>query len=180
MKALWKFFTSLRLTVVLLGLSVLLIFFGTLSQVDEGLWRSQKIWFESYLVTNQHLQLFGWKFVVPIFPGGYLIGFTLLAALILAFIQRFTWKWNKLGVNLNHGGVILLLIGQLLTQQFARESFIEFKEGQSKSYAEHHLRNELAFSHETSPGRDEVVVVPESMIKNGGIELSNSASGSRD
>ena len=168
MKALWKFFTSLRLTVVLLGLSVLLIFFGTLSQVDEGLWRSQKIWFESYLVTNQHLQLFGWKFVVPIFPGGYLIGFTLLAALILAFIQRFTWKWNKLGVNLNHGGVILLLIGQLLTQQFARESFIEFKEGQSKSYAEHHLRNELAFSHETSPGRDEVVVVPESMIKNGG------------
>ena len=74
MRFIWKFFTSLRLTVVLLALAVLLIFFGTLSQVDEGLWKAQKIWFESWVVIGQHLQLFGWKFTVPIFPGGYLIG----------------------------------------------------------------------------------------------------------
>src|SRR6187551_3565200 len=86
--SLWKFLTSLRLTVTCLALAVLLIFFGTLAQVDEGLWKAQKIWFESYIVTWQHLQLFGLRFVVPIFPGGYLIGFTLLAGLIAAFIKR--------------------------------------------------------------------------------------------
>ena len=167
MSALWKFLTSLRLTVVCLAFSVLLIFFGTLSQVDEGLWRAQKIWFESYVVVWQHLQLFGLKFVIPIFPGGNLIGYTLLAGLIAAFIHRFTWRWDKLGIHLTHGGVILLLLGQLLTQKFAIESYIEFKEGETKDYAEHHLHNELAFIRDTGDGREEVVVIPESMVKAG-------------
>ncbi len=167
MKLVWKFFTSLRLTVVLLALSVLLIFFGTLSQVDEGLWKAQKIWFESYVVIGQHLQLFGWKFTVPIFPGGYAIGFTLLTGLIAAFIHRFVWRWDKLGVHLTHGGVILLLLGQLLTQELAVESYIEFKEGETKNYAEHHLHNELAFLRDAGGGQEEVVVIPESMIKAG-------------
>ncbi len=167
MKLIWKFFTSLRLTVVLLALSVLLIFFGTLAQVDEGLWKAQKIWFESWFIPPQRLRLFGWQFTVPFFPGGYLIGFTLLAGLTAAFIHRFTWRWDKLGIHLTHGGVILLLLGQLLTQELALESYIEFKEGETKSYAEHHLKNELAFIRDTGDGREEVVVIPESMLKTG-------------
>lgn len=167
MKLVWQFFTSLRLTVVLLALSVLLVFFGTLSQVDEGLWKAQKIWFESWIITGQHLRLFGWHFPVPIFPGGYLIGFTLLAGLIAAFIHRFTWRWDKLGVHLTHAGMILLLLGQLLTQELALESYIEFKEGETKNYAEHHLHNELAFIRDAGEGQEEVIVIPESMIKSG-------------
>jgi cytochrome c biogenesis factor len=145
MKSVWNFFTSLRLTVTLLALSVLLVFFGTLSQVDDGLWKAQKIWFESYIVAWEHLQLFGLKFVVPIFPGGYLIGFTLLAGLIAAFIKRFAWRKDKIGIHLTHGGVILLLLGQLMAQELAVESYIEFKEGETKTYTEDHLKNELAF-----------------------------------
>ena len=172
MKLVWKFLTSLRLTVVCLAFSVLLVFFGTLAQVDEGLWKAQKIWFESWIITGQHLQLFGWKFTVPVFPGGYLIGFTLLAGLTAAFIHRFTWRWDKLGVHLTHGGVILLLLGQLLTQELAIESYIEFKEGETKNYAEHHLHNELAFIRDAGGGREEVVVIPESMVK-AGAEIRN-------
>ena len=167
MKSVWKFFTSLRLTVTLLALSVLLIFFGTLAQVDEGLWKAQKIWFESYVVIGQHLQLFGWKFTVPIFPGGYLIGFTFLAGLIAAFIKRFAWRRDKIGIHLTHAGVIVLLLGQLLTQELAVESYIEFKEGETKSYAEHHLKNELAFARDAGGGQEEVVVIPETMVKAG-------------
>ena len=167
MKSVWKFFTSLRLTVVLLGLSVLLVFFGTLAQVDEGLWKAQKIWFESWIVTGQHLQLFGLKFTVPFFPGGYAIGFTFLAGLIAAFIKRFAWRKDKIGIHLTHGGVILLLLGQLLTQELAIESYIEFKEGETKSYAEHHLKNELAFARDAGDGQEEVIVIPEAMVKAG-------------
>src|ERR1700738_2817998 len=72
MNRFWKILTSLRITVTLLAFSVLLVVFGTLAQVDEGLWRAQEIWFRSYLVTMQHLRLFGWRFTVPVFPGGYL------------------------------------------------------------------------------------------------------------
>ncbi|MFT5826578.1 MAG: hypothetical protein ACI8ZW_002092, partial [Yoonia sp.] len=48
MKALFKFFASLRLTVVLLALSMVLIFFGTLAQVETGIWKTQKDYFESF------------------------------------------------------------------------------------------------------------------------------------
>ena len=167
MKSVWKFLTSLRLTVVCLAFSVLLVFFGTLSQVDEGLWKAQKIWFESWIVIGQHLQLFGWKFYVPIFPGGYVIGFTLLAGLTAAFIHRFVWRWDKLGVHLTHAGVILLLLGQLLTQELAIESYVDFKEGETKTYAEDHLKNELAFIRDAGGGQEEVIVIPESMVKPG-------------
>jgi hypothetical protein len=161
-----RFFTSLRLTVTLLALAVLLVFFGTLSQVDEGLWKAQKIWFESYIVTWQHLQLFGLRFVVPIFPGGYLIGFTLLAGLIAAFIKRFVWRKEKIGIHLTHGGVILLLLGQLLTQELAEESYMEFKEGETKIYAEDQRKNELAFVRDAGD-EEENIVIPESMMKPG-------------
>jgi len=36
-----KFFSSLRLTVVLLSAGLLLVFVGTLAQVDEGLYQAQ-------------------------------------------------------------------------------------------------------------------------------------------
>ena len=44
---LWKFLTSLKVTVVLLLLSTLLVFLGTLAQVNEGLWEAQERWFKS-------------------------------------------------------------------------------------------------------------------------------------
>ena len=45
-----KFFTSLRLTVVCLAFAVLLVFFGTLAQVNEGLYDAQNRWFRSIFV----------------------------------------------------------------------------------------------------------------------------------
>ena len=50
MSTLFKFFASLRLTVVLLAFSMVLIFFGTLDQVEYGIWHTQKLYFESFLV----------------------------------------------------------------------------------------------------------------------------------
>jgi hypothetical protein len=165
---LWRFLTSLRLTVVLLALAVLLVFFGTLAQVDQGLWKAQKIWFESYIVFWQRLQLFGWHFVVPIFPGGYLIGYTLLAGLIAAFIKRFQWRKDKIGVHLTHAGIILMLVGQLLTQELAIESYVDFKEGETKRYAEDHLKNELVFIRDAGADKEEVIAIPEEYLKSGG------------
>ena len=42
------FFTSLRLTVVLLSFSMALVFFGTLDQVNIGINKAQKVYFESF------------------------------------------------------------------------------------------------------------------------------------
>jgi cytochrome c biogenesis factor len=149
----------LRLTVALLALSVLLVFFGTLAQVDQGLWRAQEVWFRSLLVHGQKLRLFNWHFMVPIFPGGYLIGYTLLANLTGAFIKRFEWRREKIGIHLVHSGVILLLLGQLLTDLLSHESHLQLKEGQTKNYSEAHRRNELVFARDATPGQEEVVAI---------------------
>ena len=63
----WKFFTSLRLTVVLLALGLVLVFLGTLAQVHEGLWSAQTRWFKELFIVRQAGD--PW-WVPPVFPGG--------------------------------------------------------------------------------------------------------------
>lgn len=158
-----KFFTSLRLTVVFLGLAVLLVFFGTLAQVDDGLYLAQSKWFRSFIVWWGP-QSAGWK--VPIFPGGYLIGGVLLLNLIAAHIKRFQFTWKKLGIHLLHTGIILLLVGQLATDLLSRETQMRFAEGETRKYSENARNSELVFMTDAAKsGEDKVVSIPESLLK---------------
>ncbi len=158
-----KFFTSLRLTVVFLGLAVALVFFGTLAQVDDGLYLAQSRWFRSFLVwwgpQGAH-----WK--IPIFPGGYLIGGVLLVNLIAAQIKRFQFTWKKCGIYMLHAGVILLLVGQLATDLLSRETQMRFTEGQTLKYSESPRKPELVFLTDAAKsGEDKVVAIPDSFLK---------------
>src|SRR6478609_8098326 len=105
---LWKFLTSLRLTVVLLGFCILLVFVGTVAQADEGLYEAQARYFKHWFVFG--LSFFG-NHIPLALPGGYLLGTGLLINLLAAHIQRFQWTWKKAGIQLTHFGVILLLVG---------------------------------------------------------------------
>ena len=71
------FFVSLKLTVVLLALSLILVFAATLDQVNLGIWGVQEKYFQTFFV----LARFG-DFPAPVFPGGYFIGGRLLLTLI--------------------------------------------------------------------------------------------------
>src|SRR3954451_5379007 len=104
------FFTSLRLTVVCLGLGLVLIFWGTLAQVDLGLYKAQNEFFRSFFIYWGPKGA-AWK--VPIFPGGYFVGGLLLINLVTAHFKRFKFTRKKLGIWMVHIGVILLLLGQL-------------------------------------------------------------------
>ena len=103
----WKFLTSLKVTVVLLVLSTLLVFLGTIAQVHEGLWEAQERWFKSFLVLRRAGD--AW-WVPPVFLGGYTIGFSLLINLVAAHIKRFQFGWKKVGIHLTHAGIVLLLL----------------------------------------------------------------------
>src|SRR5208282_6443596 len=118
-KRLVKFFASLRLTVVLLAFAILLVFIGTLAQVDEGLYNAQTRYFHKLVILG--VDLFGKKIPV-ILPGGYLIGILLLINLLTAHIYRFQFTIKKIGIQLAHAGVILLLVGQLVTDQLSHET----------------------------------------------------------
>ncbi len=153
---------SLKLTVVLIALSIILILVATLDQVHLGIWAVQEKYFRTFIVF--------WDFngvAVPIFPGGYFVGGLLLLNLIAAHIFRFKATWRKSGILLVHFGIILLLVGELLTGLLQDEFFLRLDQGQTKNYSESHRDNELAIIDLTDPGHDEVVSIPQSMLAQG-------------
>ena len=158
---LWSIFTSLRLTVVCLAFGIVLVFLGTIAQVNEGLWQAQERWFKSFFIWVGPADA-SWK--MPIMPGGYLVGIVLVLNLLAAHIKRFQFSKKKIGINLTHTGIILLLVGQLATDLLSDESLISFREGETRAFTESHRENELAFITAAANGQDEVVSIPEAML----------------
>src|ERR1035441_7258408 len=105
-------FTSLRLTVVLLLLSIMLVFAATLDQVHLGVWGVQEKYFRSFFVFSQ---IRGTVITLPVFPGGYLIGGALIVNLVAAHLYRFRLSWRQSGIWMTHLGLILLLAGEGLS-----------------------------------------------------------------
>ncbi len=161
----FSFFSSLRLTVVLLGLALLLVFIGTLAQVKLGLYVAQTEYFRSIFV---YWQPTGANWKIPVFPGGWLLGGLLLVNLISAHIKRFQLTKKKIGIFLIHGGLILLLLGQFFTELFQVESNIRLEEGETRNYSEDSRLTELAFIDTSHPDHDEVIAVSEELLARGG------------
>jgi hypothetical protein len=151
--------TSLRLTCVLLAFSIVLVFIGTLAQVDEGLYAAQAHYFKQWVVLGANV--FGHK-IPLILPGGYLIGTLLLVNLIAAHLYRFRLTTKKIGIQLAHAGVILLLLGQLTTDMLSREMQMQFAEGQTRNYSESATDYELIFLN-----NGEVTAIPARLLKPG-------------
>jgi hypothetical protein len=160
-----NFFTSLRLTVVCLVLALVLVFVGTLAQVEIGLYQAQSQFFRSFFVYwtpgGTHLK-------IPVLPGGWLIGLVLLVNLLAAHIKRFEFTRKKAGLMLIHSGLILLLGGQFVTELCQLESQMRIEVGDSKNYSESSRQNELALIDVTEPDKDRVVAIPESLLAAGG------------
>jgi hypothetical protein len=155
------FFTSLQLTVVLLILSMILVFVATLDQVNLGIWAVQEKYFRSFAVL---WQIPDSAIAIPMFPGGYFIGGLLLINLVCAHIYRFTLSWKKSGIQLAHAGLIILLVGELLTGLLQQESFMRIDTGETKRYSESFQDNELVLINHSEADATEVVSIPEALV----------------
>ena len=156
-----NFFTSLRLTVACLCFGLVLVFIGTLAQVDEGLYNAQVRYFKAFFVWWGPA---GASWTMPVFPAGYLVGTLLLVNLLSAHAKRFKWEKKRTGIIMTHFGVILLLLGQLLTDVLSRESAMRLSEGETKSYSEDFHRNELVLIDQSGADGDEVISIPETLV----------------
>lgn len=162
LKAIIGFLNSLRLTVALLILSILLIFAATLDQVHLGIWGVQEKYFRSFFI---YAQLRGTGISIPIFPGGYLLASLLLPNLLVAHFLRFKWSLRKTGIWLTHLGLILLLIGQGLSGILQKDNQVRIDVGETRRYSESFRETELALVDITNPEYDEVVAVPVSLLE---------------
>jgi hypothetical protein len=149
-----KIFTSLKLTVCLLTLGLVLVFWGTLAQVHLGLYKAQNDFFRSFFVFWQPQ---GSGFRIPIFPGGYTLGCLLIINLFAAHFRYYKPGKKQIGIILIHLGLVLLLLGQLLTDFLAVESYMHIRLGQSKNYSEANSSYELAVVDTSGEKVDKVV-----------------------
>src|SRR3954470_14861303 len=117
----FKFFSSLRLTVVTLSMALVLVFVGTLAQVKMGLYLAQEKYFSSLFVFWGPQDA---KWQIPVWPGGYLLGAILLLNLVAAQISRFHFSAKKFGIYIIHLGLIFMFLGQFTTQLLQVESFM--------------------------------------------------------
>ena len=156
MKQIVAFFTSLKLTVVLLAFAIVLVFIGTLAQADEGLYGAQAHYFKQWIVVGANL--FGHK-IPLLLPGGYLLGTFLLVNLVASHIYRFEFSFKKAGIQLAHAGVIVLLVGQLSTDLLSRELVMSFTEGETRNYSDSATEHELVFQSPT-----EITAIPEKLL----------------
>ena len=155
--SLYRFFSSLKLTVACLVLGCVIVFWGTIAQVHLGLFKAQNEFFRSFFV---YWTPDGSGFHIPIFPGGYFIGTVLLINLFVAHFRYYQPGKRKIGILLIHLGVVLLLFGQMLTDFLSRESAMHLRIGETKNYSEAERAFELAVIDATDPDSDQVVAIP--------------------
>jgi hypothetical protein len=165
-------FASLRLTITLLSLSMILIFVATLEQVRIGIRGALAEYFESFYGIWYYPEKFwGSEYLqdIPLpIPGGYLLGGLLIINLTAAYIVRFQWTLKKAGIQLIHLGIILLLIGQLTTQAIQEESRMQINKGEKSNFIERFHGVELALRDVTDPAKEQVITVPQKILENGG------------
>ena len=126
-----------------------------------GLYKAQNEFFRSFII---YWGPKGASWRIPVFPGGYLIGGVLLLNLVASQLRRFAFTASKIGLWMVHVGLILLLLGQLLTDLLSRESTLHLREGEARNYSETEREAELAVIDATDPDADKVVAIPQGVL----------------
>jgi len=168
---------SLKVTVVLFVLSFILVFVGTLAQMDAGIqsvvsqyFRSFYVWvpFQLFVRLNQVFLNLSKTLVIPgAFPflGGKTLGILLLVNLLAAHAIRFKLTARRMGIIVLHVGLILMMVGEFVTGEYAVEGRMTIEEGHSANFVEQHDSTELAIVDLSKPDEDQVVVVPDRLLQ---------------
>ena len=164
------FCASLRITVVLFLLAFALVFFGTWAQVDSGIWTVVTKYFRGWGFTWIPLKIILLRtFDIPDslaipFPRGFTIGSLLLINLLAAHAVRFKFTWRRSGILLLHSGIVLMMIGEFVTGEFAIEGRMVIFEGHAANFVDSDRKVELAIVRQTDPAKDDEIVVPGTLL----------------
>jgi hypothetical protein len=140
-RGVFRFFSSLRLTVALLAAGCVLVVLGTLDVNWQDIHRVQKEYFEAWFAlfplqpaetasgaaAAAAAPLPSWV-RVPL-PGGFLLGAFFLVNLVCAHFRFFRLRFGNIGVALIHIGIVVLLVGGFVTAQQQQEFRLHIPEG---------------------------------------------------
>ncbi|MEM7386508.1 MAG: cytochrome c biogenesis protein ResB [Verrucomicrobiota bacterium] len=177
MKRLYKLFSSLKLTVWLLGFATALVFFGTLDQVHLGIQGALEKYFKSFIAIWQYPEQWpngeslGWIHLPML--GGYGLSSLLIVNLFIAHFRYYKKGVKKLGIAMLHIGIVLLLIGQLITDSLQEEFNMRIDEGGQANFLSSFDERELVIIDTSGEETDKVISVPVDVIAKPGSEVTH-------
>lgn len=120
----FRFFASYGLAVTIFVLMFFLILFGTLYQVDHGLFETQNKYFNSAFVIHKIGPV-----AIPL-PGGYLLMVLLTINLVCGGFVRIRKSKYTLGVLIGHAGILVMLISSGVTFHFSDRGHMRLYPGE--------------------------------------------------
>jgi len=132
---------------------VVLVVLGTISQKYFGLQYSLEKYFSSWFIQPMDMPV--------VLPGGRLIMAIIMISLSAKLILSTKWKAKMLGINITHLGVLLLMIGGVLTAYTTTEGNIAIREGSEASSFQDFHEVELALTDHSPKDYDAVTTFSE-------------------
>lgn len=158
---LFSYMISLKVAVIGLLLLMLLVFFGTLYQVEHGLHAAQQKYFYSWF-----LLLGGF---IPL-PGGKLVLWVLFINLFASMMTHFQYGWRHVGIAAIHFGLLLMMAGGWFTHLFGEESFLVLREGEGSNVTTGYKDWEIsAWIPGDNPSLRDVTAVDSDKLKTGDV-----------
>ncbi len=149
--------SSYGLACLLLSGLFVLTLLGTLEQGTIGLHAAQEKYFSSLVVW---VKLPG-GLALPVFPGGYTLMTLLSVNILLGGILRLRRTPSKIGLFIVHIGMLLFLVGGMITYHFADEGMMALEPGQTSSRFQSAAEWELAIIDTSRPDANIEYIIPE-------------------
>ena len=140
MKKLTDLLASYGLCCVLLVCLFCLTLFGTLYQVDHGLYEAKDVYFSSWFLRGHD----GFVLPFPFFPGGMTCMSLLALNMVLGGLVRLNISRRNIGVVVIHLGMGFLLVAGLVKMSFAQEGNLRLVEGQRSDFFQSYTDWEVA------------------------------------
>jgi len=148
---------SFGLACALLLILFLLTLFGTLYQVEGGLYQAQKRYFESWLVVQRD--------PVPlILPGGLPTMGLLALNLLIGGLVRIRKSAATAGVIVIHIGIALMLAAAFVKQYHSEDGHLTIREGDTEDEFSSYFLWEVAVWDASQQGRVEEHLIPQAQF----------------
>ena len=141
MKKFLDFLASYGLCCILLICLFCLTLFGTLYQVDHGLYEAKEVYFSSWFL---HGRDGAWVWPFPYFPGGMTCMSLLMVNMLLGGLVRMKISKRNIGVVIIHLGIAFMLGAGLVKMAFAEEGNLKLVEGQQSNFFRSFYKWEVA------------------------------------
>jgi hypothetical protein len=155
LKVLYKFFTSFKLATVVFVLMTIVTLFGTLAQVEMGLFAAKEKYFHSVWIIDEIGNF-------PVFlPGGGLLMVFLFINMTLGSVVKVKKRWKGAGTLISHIGMLMLFGGAFVTWGLGTDGYMALYPGMKSDRVESYRKWQLeVMPLNDDASADEVWILP--------------------